>query len=128
MDEQVERNEWKELFGWFATEAAWTAEIGADISVCLSKHKVKVPSINKKKKIREIALVVRDDVRVDDDQANELFRIVSEAIEKDKNLNVKPWHRVDELGRRQMVWTHEYDDGGRKYVRPLVEEAVKAWR
>ena len=130
LDEQIERTEWKQLFGWFVTEAAWTAEIGADISICLNKHKVKVKGVEtmKKKKIREIVLVVRDDVRVDDEQADELFRVAYEAIEKDKKLNAKPWHRADELGKRQMVWTHEYQDGGRKYVRPLVEEAVKAWK
>lgn len=127
MDDQIKRTSFKEIFSWFATEAAWTAEIGADISLCLNKGKVKDPSTNKKKKIREIVLVVRDDVRVDEGQANELFRVAKEAIEKDKNLNVRPWHRVDELGKRQMVWTHEFADGGRKYVRPLVEEAVKAW-
>ncbi|KAK3699955.1 hypothetical protein LTR37_016199 [Vermiconidia calcicola] len=128
MDQQIERTEWNELFDWFAVHAAWTAEVGADISICLNKHKVKVPSINKKKKIREIVLVVRDDVRVDDDQADELFRVAYEAIEKDEKLNVKPWHRANELGKRQMVWTHEFEDGGRKYVRPLLEEAVKAWK
>ena len=131
-EEQIERTEWKELFGWFATHAAWTAQTGADVSVTVGKHKVKVKSDGvgtlKKKKIREIVLVVRDDVRVDDDQADELFRVVYEAIESDKNLNVKPWHRVDELGKRQMVWNHEYEDGGRKYVRPLVEKAIKSWR
>ena len=78
-------------------------------------------------KIREIVLVVRNDVRVDEDFANELFGLISTAIEADSNLNVKPWHQASELGKRQMVWTHEFEDGGRKYVRPLVEEAVKAW-
>jgi exopolyphosphatase len=131
-EEQIERTEWKELFGWFATHAAWTAQTGADVSVTVGKYKVKVDSdgvgMLKKKKIREIVLVVRDDVRVDDEQADELFQVVYEAIGSDKNLNAKPWHRVDELGKRQMVWTHEYENGGRKYVRPLVEKAIKSWR
>ena len=129
MDAQIERTEWKELFGWFATEAAWTAEQDTDISICLGKYKVKKNAhTTKKKKIREIVLVVRDDVRVDDEQADELFKVAYEAIENDKNLNVKPWHRANELGKRQMVWEHEYEDGGRKYVRPLVEEAVRNWK
>lgn len=127
LEEQIKRTDFKNIFSWFVTEAAWTAEIGADISLCLNKGKVKVPKTNKKKKIREIVLNVRNDVRVDEDQANELFRVVCEAIEKDENLKVQPWHRASELGTREMVWTHEFEDGGRKYVRPLVEEAVKAW-
>ncbi|CRK34298.1 hypothetical protein BN1723_003999 [Verticillium longisporum] len=38
-----------------------------------------------------------------------------------------PWHRADELGKRQMVWTHEREDAGRKVIRPLIEGAVEAW-
>ena len=127
MDEQIERTEWEEIFNWFVIHAAWTAEVSTDISIVLNKHKVKDPDTGEKKKIREIALIVRDDIRVDDDQADELFRVAKQAIEQDENLNVKPWHAADKLGRRQMVWTHEYQEGGRKYVKPLVEKAVKAW-
>ena len=117
-----------ELFNWFAVEAAWTAEMGVDISICLNKHKVKVPKTEEKKKVREIVLVVRDDVRVNETQADELFRVAYRAIEQDRKLKVRAWHRSHELGKWQMVWTHEYEDGGRKYVRPLIEEAVKAWK
>jgi exopolyphosphatase len=127
LDEQIERTEWEEIFNWFVIHAAWTAEVATDISVALNKHKVKDPDTGEKKKIREIVLVVRDDIRVDDEQADELFNVAKRAIEEDKNLNVKPWHNADRLGKRQMVWTHEFEDGGRKYVRPLVEAAVKAW-
>lgn len=128
LDEQIERTEWGQIFNWFVIHAAWTAEVSVDISLCLNKHKVKDPDTGEKKKIREIVLVVRDDIRVDDNQADELFRVAKHAIENDKNLNVKPWHDAERLGRRQMVWTHEFDDGGRKYVKPLVEAAVKAWK
>ncbi len=72
--------------------------------------------------------MVRDDIRTDDDQADELFQVAKQAIENDKNLNVKPWHSAEKLGRRQAVWTHEYEAGSRKYVRPLIQEAVKAWK
>lgn len=128
IDQMIERTEWGQIFNWFVIHAAWTAEVSVDISVCLNKHKVKDPETGKKKKIREIVLVVRDDIRVDDDQADELFHVAKYAIENDKNLNVKPWHDAKKLGRRQMVWTHEYEDGGRKYVKPLVSAAVKAWK
>ncbi len=127
MDEQIKRTEWEEPFNWFVIHAAWTAQVGTDISISLSKYKVKDED-GKKKKIREIVLVVRDDIRVDDDQANELFDVVFRAIEEDRNLNVTAWHGADKLRRRQMVWQHEYEEGGRKYVRPLVEKAVKGWK
>jgi exopolyphosphatase len=73
-------------------------------------------------------LVVRDDIRVDEDQADELFNVVKRAIEEDKHLNVTAWHGADKLRKRQMVWQHEYENGSRKYIRPLVEEAVKSWK
>ncbi|KAF2725144.1 DHH phosphoesterase [Polychaeton citri CBS 116435] len=126
MDEQIAKTEFEALFDWFAIEAAWTAEIGVDISVCLNKYKVKDDDGNKKK-IREIVLVVRSDVRIGEDQADDLFRTVSAAIEADESLKIKPWHKVDELGPRQMVWTLEREDAGRKVIRPIVEAAVIGW-
>ncbi|KAK3676008.1 hypothetical protein LTR78_004200 [Recurvomyces mirabilis] len=128
VDEQIKRTEWQELFNWFAVHAAWTAEASTDISVSMSKCKTTQPKIvGKKKKIREITLVVRDDIRVDDAQADELFKVAYDAIVNDEQLAVKPWHGADKLGKRQMVWTTECESCSRKYVAPLVEKAVKAW-
>jgi exopolyphosphatase len=129
LDEQIKKTEFGALFDWFAIEAAWTAQIGIDISVALNKHKIK-DKHGKKKKIREIVLIVRSDVRIDEEQADDLFRTVYKAIEESKELNVnlKKWHRADELGKRQMVWTHENEDAGRKIVRPIIEKAVMAWK
>jgi exopolyphosphatase len=124
LDEQIEKTEFQELFDWFAIHAAWTAEVGVDISVCLNKYKIR--KHGKKRKIREIVLVVRDDVRIDQHQADSLFRVVKEALESDKNLDLKPWHRAKELAPRQMVWTHE-SGAGRKVIRPIVEKAVMGW-
>ncbi|KAM3422224.1 hypothetical protein BST61_g2589 [Cercospora zeina] len=126
LDEQIEKTEFQALFDWFAIEAAWTAQVGMDISVALNKYKVH-DQHGKKKKIREIVLVVRSDVRIDEDQADDLFRTVSKAIEDEPTLNAKPWHRADELGRRQMVWYHEREDAGRKVIRPIIEKAVESW-
>lgn len=126
LDDQIERTEFGELFHWFAIEAAWTAQVGADISVALNKYKIRDEN-GKKRKIREIVLCVRSDVRIDEEQADSLFRTVSQAIERDRTLNVKPWHRAAELGRRQMVWTHEQADAGRKVIRPIIDAAVHAW-
>lgn len=126
LDEQIDKTGYGELFHWFAIEAAWTAEVGADISVALNKYKTRDEK-GKRKKIREIVLVVRSDVRINNQQADNLFDTVYKAIEADKTLNAKPWHRADELGRRQMVWTHERKDAGRKVLRPIIEAAVEAW-
>jgi exopolyphosphatase len=126
LENQIEKTEFGELFDWFAIQAAWTAQVGADISVTLNKYTTRDDS-GTKRKIREIVLVVRNDVRIGAKQADDLFRIVSEAIEKDETLKVKPWHRAHELVRRQMVWTHEREDAGRKVIRPLVEAAVESW-
>ncbi|SMR46010.1 unnamed protein product [Zymoseptoria tritici ST99CH_1E4] len=126
MDEQIEKTEFHALFDWFAIEAAWTAQVGTDISVALNKYKIHDKDGNKQK-IREIVLVVRSDVRITEEQADDLFRTVSKAIEDEPTLKAKKWHRANELGKRQMVWTHEREDAGRKVIRPIIEKAVKNW-
>ncbi|KAI8624188.1 hypothetical protein F5Y19DRAFT_455769 [Xylariaceae sp. FL1651] len=124
--EQIQKTDFEALFDWFAIEAAWTAEVGVDISVILNKYKVKNKH-GKKRKIREIILIVRSDARIDEDQADDLFRTVSNAIESDKSLtNLKYWHNKEELGPRRQIWTHEREDAGRKVIKPLVEAAVDA--
>lgn len=124
MDEQIQKTEFEELFDWFAVHAAFTAEMGVDINICLNKYKVR--EHGKKRKIREVVLVVRDDVRIDQTQADSLFHVVKEALENDRSLDLKPWHRAKELAPRQMVWTHE-SGAGRKVIRPIVENAVMGW-
>jgi exopolyphosphatase len=124
LDEQIEKTEFQELFDWFAIHAAWTATVGVDISICLNKYKVREGG--KKKKIREIVLVVRDDVRINQSQADSLFRVVYEALEREESLGLKRWHDADKLAPRQMVWTHE-SGAGRKIIRPIVENAVIGW-
>ncbi|KAK5698862.1 hypothetical protein LTR97_006510 [Elasticomyces elasticus] len=126
MDEQIQKTEFEELFDWFAIEAAWTAGTGTDISVALNKYKIK-DKHGKKQKIREIVLVVRSDVRIDQDQADDLFKTVKAAIDNEPTLNAKPWHKAGELGRNRMVWTHERSDAGRKVIRPIIEKAVMSW-
>jgi exopolyphosphatase len=66
-------------------------------------------------------------VRIDQDQADSLFKVVKEALENNKEgIEFTPWHRADELSPRQMVWTHK-SDAGRKIIRPIVEDAVMGW-
>lgn len=127
MDEQIMKTDFAELFDWSAVHAAWTAEVGVDVSVCVNKYKIKHKH-GKKEKIREIVLTVRDDVRVDQDQADALFKLVRNALENNnEGIDLKPWHRAHELNNRQMAWTHT-SDAGRKVIRPLVEEAIMSWR
>lgn len=127
MDEQIKKTDFAELFDWFAVHAAWTAEVGVDVSICLNKYKVKHKH-GKKEKIREIVLTIRDDVRIDQEQGDALFKVVKHALENNKaGVDLKPWHRADELNNRQMVWTHK-SDAGRKVIRPLVEEAILGWK
>jgi len=127
MDDQIKKTDFAELFDWFAVHAAWTAEAGVDISICLNKYKVKDKKTGKKEKIREVVLTVRDDVRVDQEQAFALFSVVKDALENNKEgIELVPWHRADELSPRQMVWTHK-SSAGRKVFRPIVEEAVYGW-
>lgn len=126
MDEQIKKTDFAELFDWFAVHAAWTAEAGVDISICLNKYKIKNKH-GKKEKIREVVLTVRDDVRVDQEQADALFKVVKDALENnDQGIELKQWHRANELNARQMVWTHK-SGAGRKIFRPIVEEAVYGW-
>lgn len=129
MDEQIRKTDFQELFDWFAIEAAWTAEVGVDISIVLSKYKIKERTKDgkkKKRKVRELTLVVRDDVRINQRQADSLFKVVKEALEANEALPLVPWHRTSELAPRQMVWTHE-SEANRKVIRPIVEAAVREW-
>lgn len=126
MDEQILKTDFAELFDWFAVHAAWTAATGVDISICLNKY-TKHYKGGEKEKIREVVLTVRDDVRIDQDQADALFKVVKEALENNnQGIDLEPWHRVDELSKRQMVWTHR-SGAGRKVFRPIVEKAVMDW-
>ncbi|KAK0519957.1 hypothetical protein OC834_007205 [Tilletia horrida] len=82
-------------------------------------------------KRREIILVVRSDHRINDEQADNLFDHIVRAVESDTSLEVRRWDEAgdkDKLERRQMVWTHNRAEGGRKIVRPIIENAVKSWK
>ncbi|CAE7202147.1 hypothetical protein CFE70_008389 [Pyrenophora teres f. teres 0-1] len=127
IDEQILKTEFAELFDWFAIHAAWTAETGVDVSVSLNKYK-KHYRDGQKEKIREVVLVVRDDVRINQAQADSLFDVVKNAIENnDQGVEFVPWHRADELAPRQMVWTHK-SNANRKVIRPIVEDAIMSWK
>ncbi len=126
MDSQIDKTEFGELFDWFATHAAWTANTGVDISICLNKF-TKINEDGKKEKVREIILTVRDDVRINQEQADSLFEVVKEGLENnDQGIELIPWHRNNELAPRQIVWQHK-SGAGRKVIRPIVEDALEHW-
>lgn len=125
LENQISKTGFGELFHWFAVHAAWTAATGVDIDICLNKYKTNDTKGNERK-IREIVLTVRDDVRIDEAQADSLFHVVYAALENEESLGLKHWYRANELAPRQMVWTHE-SGAGRKVIRPIVEDAVRGW-
>lgn len=106
---------------------AWTAEIGADVSIVLTSHR----STPHGKKQREIALVVAHGYgkRLTTSAADSLFDQLVGAIEKSDELGkLTRWKRPDgkKLLERRMVWTHE-SEVGRKGIRPVVEKATREW-
>lgn len=125
LDDQIERTKGDTLKAWFKVERRWTAEIKADVSLCLNKYKNK-----DKKKVREIILTVRHDHRINTTQADSLFKTISDALEEAFDLKPHPKMKKYRGGvkGRQMVWTHGRKDAGRKVVRPIVEDAVKKWK
>ncbi|CAD6890758.1 unnamed protein product [Tilletia controversa] len=117
---------------WFDIESGWTEDIKADVSVALTSFKLKNDETGEKEKRREIVLVVRSDHRIGESQADHLFEHIVKAVESDGSIQVRRWEEQgekegDKLQRRQMVWTHNTPDGGRKIVRPIVENAVRSW-
>ncbi|MCO5565498.1 hypothetical protein L7F22_019171 [Adiantum nelumboides] len=82
----------------------------------------------KKQKVREVCLVVRASHRLDENSATSLFNAIKETIDESPFIDAEPWHNVDELEQRQMVWVHHVPNGGRKLIRPIIEDAVKNWR
>lgn len=151
LEEQMQRTLHGQVQSWFDIEQQWTKEIAADISLSLNSFKVKVTKAYAalhnlavvedddddeivdemfvKVKTREIALVVRasHSHRLDEAAADSLFALIKAAIDDAEVLDAEPWHRRSELVGRQMVWTHHIQNGGRKLIRPIVEEAVRAW-
>lgn len=125
LDDQIQRTKNKTIIEWFRTERKWTAEIKADVSLCLNKYRNK-----KGDKVREIVLTVRHDHRINKAQADDLFKTISNALERSFDLKTHPKmkHMHHGVGGRQMVWTHGRKDAGRKIVRPIVENAVKKWK
>ena len=97
LDDQIERTPGKSINAWFIVERRWTAEIKADVSLCLNKYRNK-----KGDKVREIVLTVRHDHRINREQANSLFDAISGALEESFELKRHP--RMKQVGSRGDRW------------------------
>ncbi|KAJ1032483.1 hypothetical protein NDA16_000507 [Ustilago loliicola] len=122
LDDQIKRTAEKSITDWFHVEKDWTAEIRADVSLCLNKYKN-----DDGNKVREITLTVRHDHRINGTQADDLFKTISEALGASFDLKKHPKMKHAHSLKRQIVWSHDDESAGRKIVRPIVEKAVKEW-
>ncbi|PWN32140.1 DHH phosphoesterase [Meira miltonrushii] len=130
LDDQIKRTLHETTQSWFEIEGQWTKEIKADISLSLNSYKLIKKKVEKdgKQKVREVCLVVRASHRLDENSATSLFNAIKETIDESPFIDAEPWHKVDELEQRQMVWVHHVPNGGRKLIRPIIEDAVKNWK
>jgi exopolyphosphatase len=108
--------------GFFTIDTEWAHENQVDIAILLTSFKNKSGD-----KVREIVLTVRSGHRIDEKEAERLFNDVKKDIEASEELELTPWNGGQELGKWRYAWTHGRDDGGRKVVRPIVEQAVRRW-
>ncbi|POW23403.1 hypothetical protein PSHT_00060 [Puccinia striiformis] len=128
IQKQVERTPEQTVPEWFAIERAFTSEIGADVSVVLTKFKSEITG----KAEREIMLVVAHGwgKRLTTLAATDLFLTLCKAIE-DKFDGLQEWTRSDNKpllprrkGWRMMVKGRPV---GRKVLMPLVLKAASEW-
>lgn len=115
---------------WFAIERAFTSEIGADVSVILSKSRSSVTG----KREREIILVVAHGwgKRLTSKAADDLFETLCRAIEDGMQNGLENWSRPDGKGMlaRRKGWIVRGNNqvgAGRKMVMPLVQDALGNW-
>ncbi|KAK4046695.1 hypothetical protein OIV83_005898 [Microbotryomycetes sp. JL201] len=150
LEEQISRTPEGTAPEWFAIERAWTSEIGADVSVCLTNSKDKHG--NKQREIAIVVAHVRDTIflavlclrsemswqgygkRLHEHAANSLFKSLVRAVEN-AGVPLKKWDRPDgkELLPRRAVWvvkgtSEQGQSASRKFWRPILEQAVKEWR
>ena len=110
---------------------SWSEYESNDVAVVLTSFKTRAPaSVNGTKRVkrREIALSVRPGTRLNSTQADDIFDVVSAAI--DRELDVGAWTAPedDEVPKgRFRIWSNFDAEAGRKVVRPVVEKAVTEW-
>ncbi|EFP80850.1 hypothetical protein PGT21_001486 [Puccinia graminis f. sp. tritici] len=128
IQKQVERTPEQTVPEWFAIERAFTSEIGADVSVVLTKFKSEITG----KAEREIMLVVAHGwgKRLTTLAATDLFLTLCKNIE-DHFEGLQEWARSDNkplLPRRKgWIMTAKGRPMGRKVLMPLVLKAASEW-
>ncbi|SCV73693.1 BQ2448_6123 [Microbotryum intermedium] len=124
--EQIERTPEGSPQEWFAIERAWTAEIGADVSVCLTSFEDEDG-----KKTRELALVVAHGFgkRLHEHAADSLFQTLKKSIENAGVEDLQKWERPDgkPLLPRRAVYRHHDSTASRKMWRPVIEKVAMEW-
>ncbi|GAA6037429.1 hypothetical protein JCM8097_008569 [Rhodosporidiobolus ruineniae] len=128
LEGQIERTPEKTVPEWFAIERAWTSEIQADVTVALTNFRH--PKTGKK--TRQLALIVAHGLgkRLHAGSADRLFKQLKHAVENAGVDGLKPWKRPDDkpLLPRRAVYEYQSDIASRKLWRPVLEDAVRAWR
>jgi exopolyphosphatase len=128
IQKQVERTPEQTVPEWFAIERAFTSEIGADVSVVLTKFKSEITG----KAEREIMLVVAHGwgKRLTTLAATDLFLTLCKNIE-DHFEGLQEWTRSDNkplLPRRKgWIMAVKGRPMGRKVLMPLVLKAASEW-
>jgi len=120
--DMIEKTAEQTADAFFTIDTEWAHENQVDIAILLTSYKNE-----KGEKAREIVLTVRAGHRIDEKEAERLFHDVKRDIEASQELDLTPWNGGQELGKWRYAWTHNRDDGGRKVVRPIVEQAVRHW-
>lgn len=126
---QINRTPEATIPEWFAIQRAFTSEIGADVSVILTKFS---PSEIKEHELadqeRELVIVVAHGwgKRLNSSAATDLFKTLCAAAETGLE-GLVPWQRPDgkSMLPRRMAWRGL--QVGRKVVMPLVQDAARKW-
>ncbi|EGG03178.1 uncharacterized protein MELLADRAFT_49610 [Melampsora larici-populina 98AG31] len=126
---QINRTPEATIPEWFAIQRAFTSEIGADVSVILTKFS---PTDIKEHELgdqeRELVIVVAHGwgKRLNSSAATDLFKTLCAAAESGLE-GLVPWHRPDgkSMLPRRMAWRGL--QVGRKVVMPLVQDAARTW-
>ncbi|MBW0485077.1 hypothetical protein O181_024792 [Austropuccinia psidii MF-1] len=128
MATQIQRTPEKTVPEWFAIERAFTAEIGADVSVVLTQAKSAITGHSEK----EIVLVVAHGwgKRLSQAAATDLFKTLCRAVQSELE-GLKDWIRPDNkpLLPRRMAWRlpNEGYHINRKILMPLILNAASDW-
>lgn len=99
----------------------WIFQRGINVMVVLTKY-----NDENGDKQREIMLVVKKQW-LSEEEAERVYHSVREELEKDKQLDLKPWKTEQDWGHRRFAWRQRGNGEGRKTIRPIVEKGLQEW-